>query len=88
MKPLNVLIPDGSMEKVVKNLFTKAGLLAVPWINQVPQRPQEIPHFLRGAHFDVGIVGEDWIANWGYDFPILLKLPIGRSGNKPVKVVR
>lgn len=32
-------------------------------------------------------MGEDWIANWGYEFPVLLKLPIGRSGNKPVKIV-
>ena len=32
-------------------------------------------------------MGEDWIANWGYSFPVLLKLPIGRAGKKPVKIV-
>ena len=94
VKPLKIVIPDGSMQEVVTNLLAKAGLpikegkIAVPWVNEVsPQRPQEIPHYLKGARFDVGIVGEDWIANWGYEFPVLLKLPIGRSGNKPVKIV-
>lgn len=101
MKSLNIAIPDGSMQEVVTQLLAKAGLtvivgkkrtkegrIAVDWINQVVfQRPQEIPHYLKSGHFDVAIVGEDWIMNWGYEFPVLLKLPIGRGGNKSVRIV-
>lgn len=101
MKPLNIVIPDGSMHEAIIRLLEKAGFLvvvekrrtkegktAVPWISRIAfQRPQEIPHYLHHGHFDIAIVGEDWIANWGYEFPVLLKLPIGRRGNKPVRVV-
>ena len=101
MKSLNIVIPDGSMQEVVTQLLAKAGLtvivskkrtkegrVAVDWINKVVfQRPQEIPHYLNNGHFDLAIVGEDWVANWGYEFPVLLKLPIGRGGNKSVRIV-
>lgn len=101
MNSINIVVPDGSMEKPVTKLFEKAGLpitisnprtkegkIETDWINQVAfQRPQEIPHYLENGHFDVAIVGEDWIANWDYKFPTLLKLPIGRSENNPVKIV-
>lgn len=98
---ISIVVPDGSMQEVVIGLFAKAGLpvtiekertkqgrVGVDWIKRIAfQRPQEIPHYLNGGHFDVAVVGEDWIANWGYEFPVLLKLPIGRSGDKPVKIV-
>lgn len=101
MSQIDIVVPDGSMQEVVTGLFAKAGLpiivekkrtkqgrVEVDWIKRVAfQRPQEIPHYLNRGHFDVAIVGEDWIANWGYEFPILLQLPIGRGGNKPVKIV-
>mgnify|MGYP001562289815 CR=1 FL=1 len=102
MKKIKVVIPDGSMQKKIMDLMKKAGLSVIikdertkigkiegiDWIKSVSfQRPQEIPVYLHNGHFDVAIVGEDWIANWGYEFPVLLKLPIGRGGNKPVKIV-
>lgn len=101
MNPISIVVPDGSMQETVVGLFSKAGLpvvikekrtkegvAGVDWITRVAfQRPQEIPHYINGGHFDVAIVGEDWIANWGYEFPVLLRLPIGRGGNKPVKIV-
>ena len=101
MSQIEIVVPDGSMQEVITSLFAKAGLpvviekrrtkegkVGVDWIKRVAfQRPQEIPNYLKNGHFDVAIVGEDWIANWGYEFPVLLKLPIGRSGNKPVKIV-
>ncbi len=101
MSQINVVVPDGSMQAVITDLFAKAGLpvaiekrrtkegrVGVDWIKRVAfQRPQEIPQYLDAGHFDVAVVGEDWIANWGLTFPVLLKLPIGRSGNKPVKIV-
>jgi ATP phosphoribosyltransferase len=102
MKQIGIVIPDGSMQGVITNLIekatglpvvveknrTKEGKIEVKWIKCIVfQRPQEIPDHLKNGHFDVAIVGEDWIANWGYEFPVLLKLPIGRAGNKPVKIV-
>lgn len=101
MSQIDIVVPDGSMQNVIMGLFAKAGLpvvidhertskgrVEVDWIKRVVfQRPQEIPGYLSNAHFDVAIVGEDWITNWGYEFPVLLKMPIGRSGNKPVKIV-
>ena len=101
MSQIDIVVPDGSMQEVIVGLFAKAGLpvviekrrtkegkVGVDWIKRVAfQRPQEIPNYLKNGHFDVAIVGEDWIANWGYEFLVLLKLPIGRSGNKPVKIV-
>lgn len=101
MDSIRIVVPDGSMQEVVMTLFLKAGMpitvknkrtkegkVAVDWIESVVfQRPQEIPIYFNSGHFDVAIVGEDWIANWGYEFPVLLKLPIGRSGNKPVRIV-
>ncbi len=101
MNQIDIVVPDGSMQEVVMSLFAKAGLpvvieksrtkegrVEVDWIKRIAfQRPQEIPQYLKNGHFDIAIVGEDWIANWGYEFPVLLKLPIGRNGNKPVKIV-
>src|SRR3989338_9062621 len=101
MSQIDIVVPDGSMQEVIVGLFAKAGLpvviekrrtkegkVGVDWIKRVAfQRPQEIPHYLNQGHFDVAIVGEDWIANWGYELPALLKLPIGRRGHKPVRLV-
>ena len=101
MNPLDIVVPDGSMQEVITGLLAKAGLpvviekrrtkegkIGVDWIRRIAfQRPQEIPQYLKSGHFDIAIVGEDWIANWSYDFPLLLKLPIGRGSNKPVKIV-
>lgn len=101
MNELRIVLPDGSMQEVVMGLLAKAGLpvtirnkrtkegkIEVDWISSVAfQRPQEIPLYLNNGHFDVAIVGEDWLANWGYRFPILLRLPIGRSGNTAVRIV-
>lgn len=99
---LKIVVPDGSMEQTVINLLARAGLSVViekrrtkegkvaevDWIELIAfQRPQEIPHYVKHGHFDVGIVGKDWIANWGYSLPVLLSLPIGRGGNKPVKIL-
>lgn len=101
MDRISVVVPDGSMQEVVMGLFAKAGMsiaverkrtkegkVEVNWISKIAfQRPQEIPQYLNNGHFDVAIVGEDWIANCGYKFPVLLELPIGRSGKNPVSIV-
>jgi len=101
MNQIDIVVPDGSMQEVISGLFAKAGLpivvekrrtkegkVGIDWIKRVAfQRPQEIPQYLKNGHFDIAIVGEDWIANWGYEFPVLLKLPVGRRDNKSVKIV-
>jgi len=101
MKKIEICIPNGSMEKTITNLFANAGLeviverkrknegkINVPWIDYVSfHRPQEIPDYLDRGFFDVAFIGEDWIADWGYNFPTLLKLPIGRNGTKAVRIV-
>ncbi|MDO8561756.1 MAG: ATP phosphoribosyltransferase [bacterium] len=103
MSQIQIVVPDGSMQEKVDKLFTRAGLpitiengrksegsVGAPWIKRVVyQRPQEIPTYLFNGHFDVAIVGEDWIANWGLGsrFKVLATLPIGRGGNKPVRIV-
>ena len=101
MSSISIVLPDGSMQEPCMGLMARAGMpvtiakkrvkegrVDVSWINKVAfQRPQEIPHYINHGHFDVAIVGEDWIANWRYEFPVLLKLPIGRGGNKPVRIV-
>ncbi|MBI4653198.1 ATP phosphoribosyltransferase [Candidatus Kuenenbacteria bacterium] len=99
---IKIVVPDGSMQEVVMGLFAKAGLSVViekkrtkkgvvrgvEWIESVAfQRPQEIPEYLNDEFFDVAIVGEDWLKNWDYNLPVLLKLPIGGRSGKPVKIV-
>jgi ATP phosphoribosyltransferase len=90
------------MQEVITTLLKKAGLPVTiergrnkvghiegaDWVEQFCfNRPYDIPRRLNQGQFDVAIVGEDWIANWGFDFPVLLTLPVGRSGNKPVRIV-
>lgn len=101
MSQIDIVVPDGSMQEVIMGFFAKAGLpimidqertskgrVAADWIKRVVfQRPQEIPQYLNNDHFDIAIVGEDWIANWNFTFPVLFKMPIGRNGNKPVRIV-
>ncbi|MDO8522215.1 MAG: ATP phosphoribosyltransferase [bacterium] len=103
MNKIQIVVPDGSMQAKVEGLFMKAGLpiklegerkmegtVGVDWVERVVyQRPQEIPIYLANNHFDVGIASEDWIANWGLwgKFIVEGRLPIGRGGNNPVRIV-
>ena len=102
MKQLDIVIPDGSMQEIVTGLMARAGLCPIiekkrtkqakveaPWIKRIAfQRPQEIPKLINNGTFDIAFAGQDWIANWGFNFEELLVLPIGRSGKrKPVKIV-
>jgi ATP phosphoribosyltransferase len=101
MKAINIVLPDGSMQEPITRLFSKAGLeiiiekmrtkewkINVPWIGRVAfQRPQEIQRYVKAGIFDVGITGQEWLANWGNDCPVLGRLPMGRNGNRAVRVV-
>jgi ATP phosphoribosyltransferase len=100
MTSLGIVVPDGSMNAKVRNLFERAGIpitiedrtdegnLDAPWIRKVDlQRPEDIPRHLKNRHYDIGIVGEDWLADCGCNFPILLSMAMGRSKNQAVRIV-
>jgi ATP phosphoribosyltransferase len=43
-------------------------------------RPQEIPTYVRDGFFDIGITGQDWIAETGADVEVLTSLSYAKSG--------
>jgi ATP phosphoribosyltransferase len=43
-------------------------------------RPQEIPTYVQDGFFDVGITGQDWVAETGADVEVLASLSYARSG--------
>jgi ATP phosphoribosyltransferase len=101
MNPISIVVPDGSMQEKITGYLKRSGLgisfkservkeaqVGVDWISKLMfQRPQEIPLYLDAGYFDAAVVGEDWIENWNLEFPVLYKMPIGRGGGKPIKVV-
>lgn len=69
------------------NPRTKQAKPEIPWIESISQqRPQEIPLYLKEGYFDLGIVGQDWLANWQVVLPQLMTVAIGRGGGR-VKIV-
>ncbi|MGH3743468.1 MAG: ATP phosphoribosyltransferase [Mycobacteriales bacterium] len=98
---LSLVLPKGSLEKQVLDLFAAADLTVVrgsdrdyhasvddPRIERVRfLRPQEIPVFVEQGVFDVGISGRDWITETGADVVSLGELGGGRATDRPVRVV-
>ena len=98
---LSLVLPKGSLEKQVLDLFSAADLTVVrgsdrdyhasvddPRIERVRfLRPQEIPVFVEQGVFDLGISGRDWITETGADVVSLGELGGGRATDKPVRVV-
>lgn len=98
---LRLVIPDGSMQKVVAGWLEKAGILVylpnnrlktgntnVSFVESITyMRPQEIPLYLAQGFFHIAIANEDWIANWQADVLELAKIPIGRAMSQAVKIV-
>jgi ATP phosphoribosyltransferase len=98
---LSLVIPKGSLEKQVLNLFAAADLSVVrgsdrdyhakiddPRIDRVRfLRPQEIPIFVGQGIFDLGISGRDWITETGADVVSLGEIGGGRATDDPVHVV-
>ncbi|HEV7208035.1 MAG TPA: ATP phosphoribosyltransferase [Mycobacteriales bacterium] len=98
---LSLVLPKGSLEKQVLDLFSAADLAVVrgserdyhakiddPRIDRVRfLRPQEIPTFVEQGIFDVGITGRDWIAETGADVVSLGEIGGGRATDDPVHVV-
>jgi ATP phosphoribosyltransferase len=98
---LAVVLPKGSLEKQVLELFSAADLAVVrgserdyharvddPRIDKVRfLRPQEIPTYVEQGIFDLGISGRDWITETGADVVSLGEIGGGRAGEAVVKVV-
>jgi ATP phosphoribosyltransferase len=98
---LTVVLPKGSLEKQVLELFTAADLRVLrggdrdyhariddPRIDKVRfLRPQEIPTYVEQGIFDLGISGRDWVTETGADVVSLGEIGGGRAGEAVVKVV-
>lgn len=98
---LSLVLPKGSLESQVLDLFSAADLTVVrgsdrdyhasiddPRIERVRfLRPQEIPLFVEQGVFDLGISGRDWVVETGADVVSLGELGGGRATDKPVRVV-
>jgi ATP phosphoribosyltransferase len=91
---LRLVLPKGSLEAQTLRLFEEAdlrvrrgsdrdyhGTIDDERIERVSLlRPQEIPTYVQDGLFDLGITGEDWIAETGADVEILTPLSYARSG--------
>jgi ATP phosphoribosyltransferase len=91
---LRLVLPKGSLEAQTLHLFERADLrvrrgsdrdyhgeIDDDRIDRVSiLRPQEIPMYVQDGLFDVGITGQDWIAETGADVEILTTLTYAKSG--------
>ena len=98
---LNLVLPKGSLETQVLDLFAAADLAVMrggdrdyhatiddPRVARVRfLRPQEIPTYVAQGLFDMGFTGRDWIAETGADVHSLGELGGGRATDRPVQVV-
>ena len=91
---LRLVIPKGSLEAQTLRLFEEAdlrvrrgserdyhGSVDDERIERVSiLRPQEIPPYVQEGLFDVGITGQDWIAESGADVEVLTTLRYAKTG--------
>jgi len=98
---LSLVLPKGSLENQVLELFASADLTVVrggdrdyhariddPRIDRVRfLRPQEIPTYVEQGIFDLGISGRDWVTETGADVVSLGEIGGGRAGEAVVQVV-
>lgn len=91
---LRLVIPKGSLEEQTLRLLEAAdlavrrgssrdyhGSIEDERIDRVSLlRPQEIPTYVQDGLFDLGITGQDWIAETGADVEVLAALTYAKSG--------
>jgi ATP phosphoribosyltransferase len=91
---LRLVLPKGSLEQQTLRLFEEAdlrvrrgsdrayhGSIDDERIERVSLlRPQEIPVYLQDGLFDLGITGQDWIAETEADVEVLTPLSYAKSG--------
>jgi ATP phosphoribosyltransferase len=92
---LKLVIPKGSLEQQTLRLFEEAdlrvrrgsdrdyhGSIDDERIERVSLlRPQEIPLYVQDGLFDLGITGQDWIAETAADVEVLTPLSYAKSGS-------
>jgi len=92
---LKLVIPKGSLEQQTLRLFEEAdlrvrrgsdrdyhGTIDDERIERVSLlRPQEIPIYVQDGLFDLGITGQDWIAETAADVDVLTALSYAKSGS-------
>ena len=98
---LSLVLPKGSLESATLALFDAADLairrgserdyhasIDDPRIDRVRfLRPQEIPQYVEEGLFDLGITGQDWIAETESDVVSLGDLAYSKATGDPVRVV-
>jgi ATP phosphoribosyltransferase len=98
---LDLVVPKGSLERATFDLFEAAdlrihrtsdreyrGAVEDPRISSVMVlRPQEIPTYVQDGHFDIGVTGEDWVAETGAEVVKVTPLEYSKASDRPVKVV-
>ena len=98
---LKLVIPKGSLERATLELFEAAdlkvrrgsdreyrGSIEDPRIDSVAiLRPQEIPTYVEDGFFDVGVTGEDWIAETDSKVVHVTALEYSKQTDLPVKIV-
>jgi ATP phosphoribosyltransferase len=98
---LDLVVPKGSLERATFELFEAAdlrirrtsdreyrGAIDDPRIGSVMVlRPQEIPLYVQDGHFDIGVTGEDWVAETGADVIRVTPLEYSKVTDRPVKIV-
>jgi ATP phosphoribosyltransferase len=91
---LKLVIPKGSLEEQTLRLFEEADLKVLrsssrdyhgsiddERIERVSiLRPQEIPVYVQDGLFDLGITGQDWIAETASDVEVLTSLRYAKTG--------
>ncbi len=91
---LKLVLPKGSLEVQTLRLFEEAdlrvrrgsdrdyhGTIDDDRIERVSiLRPQEIPLYVQDGLFDLGITGQDWIAETGADLEVLTTLTYAKTG--------
>jgi len=90
MKTIKLTLPKGSLEAATSELFrgafyriagqerTYRPTINDPEIELKILRPQEIPVYVAGGVYDVGVTGVDWVVETGANVERLLDLEYGR----------
>ncbi|MGB9376155.1 MAG: ATP phosphoribosyltransferase [Mycobacteriales bacterium] len=98
---LSLVLPKGSLETATLALFEAADLgvhrgsardyhasIDDPRIDRVRfLRPQEIPRYVEEGLFDLGITGQDWVAETESDVVGMGELAYSKATGEPVRVV-
>ncbi len=98
---LKLVVPKGSLERATFDLFEAAdlkiyrasereyrGSIDDPRIASVAVlRPQEIPMYVEDGFFDLGVTGQDWIAETGSKVVPVTTLNYSKATDRPVKIV-